>query len=334
MEQIEDMLILNKTEYKNNHQYYLVKCVKCGHTREVSRRNLLKGGSCHSSTTCKEDYFKEFIGRVLGDYVVDRYTPNTNQLIIKCKICGVERQVSESELYHRNHNAQTCKKEYYNYYIDKVVGEFLVKEVRYNSKTRVYEAYVQCIKCNRERWVRFKSLLSNKITHKNCVELLPKDEVTQTLKWRYENIRQRTSNPNNSNYKNYGKRGIVCEFNDFIEFYDKYRSDIEKDLTLTFDRIDVNGNYSYDNIRLVSHKEQQSNKRKTRYFLGYKDNQVVLCNNTMEFGRVFNVNGRCVGNCLRGNSKTTDGWIFENITKDKFEELKNDNKSVTTKVIV
>lgn len=334
MEQIGDMLLLNKTEYKNNHQYYLVKCIKCGHIREISKKNLQRKGNIHSSIVCKEDYFKNIIGTIYGDYIIDRYEKETHFIIMKCTICGVEREVSESELHNRYHNAHTCKEEYYKHYIGKIIGDFLVKEIRYNNQTKVYEAYVQCIKCKRERWIRFKSLLANKFSHNNCIELLPKDKVTKTLRNRYNDIKQRTGNPNNTNYKNYGGRGIICEFDDFIKFYDTYRKELEKDLTLTFDRIDVNGNYRYDNIRLISHRQQQSNKRNTRYFLGYKDDQVVLSNNTMEFGKVFGVNGRCVGNCLRGKSKTAKGWTFENITKERFEELKNDNTSVTTKVIV
>ena len=42
MEQIGDMLILEKTEYKYNHQYYKVRCIICGHEREVSLHNLKK----------------------------------------------------------------------------------------------------------------------------------------------------------------------------------------------------------------------------------------------------------------------------------------------------
>lgn len=46
MEQIGDMLILEKTEYKYNHQYYKVRCIICGHEREVSLHNLkIKGAN-------------------------------------------------------------------------------------------------------------------------------------------------------------------------------------------------------------------------------------------------------------------------------------------------
>lgn len=335
MEQIGDMLILNKTEYKHNHQYYLVKCIKCGHIREVSKPNLLKGkGNIHSSTICREDYFKEFIGKEYGDYVVLKYKEKTNQLLLKCKYCNSSREVSESELYNRFHNPHTCKEEYYVSKIGEIMGDFKILDIEYNNKTKAYECLVECLKCNRNRWIKFKSLKKGKFSHKNCIELLPKDKITKTLKMRYDNIIQRTSNPNNSNFKNYGGRGIKCEFNDFIEFYDTYRHKLEQDITLTFDRIDVDGDYSYDNIRLITHKEQQSNKRNTKYFLAYKDNEIVLSNNTMEFGRVYGINGRGVGNCLRGKSKTAGGWRFKNINKEEFERLKNDNRNVTTKVIV
>ena len=103
---------------------------------------------------------------------------------------------------------------------------------------------------------------------------------------------------------------------------------------MTFDRIDVNGNYEPNNVRLISHKQQQSNKRNTHYFLAYKDNEIVLSNNTMEFGKIYNVNGRSVGNCLRGKSKSAGGWTFKNITKEEFEVLLKEDGSVTTKVVI
>lgn len=336
MEQIGDMLILYKTEYKNNHQYYMVKCVKCGHTREVSKRNLQRKGNKHSSTVCLEDYFKEFIGRKLGDYTVIEYVKQTNQLKIKCNFCNSTRIVSECELFERFHNPSTCKEEYYKSYIGKIIGDFKVLDCKYNKRTGVYEIFVVCLKCNRQRWVRYKSLINGKVSHKDCIELLPKDEVTKTLKRRFENIIQRTNNPNNSNYHNYGGRGIKCEFDDFIEFYDFYRPLIEHDLTLTFDRIDVNGNYNYDNVRLIHHKEQQSNKQNTKYFLAYKDDEVVLCNNTVEFEKVFGVCGSSVRLCLAGKYRQAKGWIFENIDKEDFDKLakSDDNGNVTTKLVV
>ncbi len=73
----------------------------------------------------------------------------------------------------------------------------------------------------------------------------------------------RCTNPNNKSYKHYGGRGIkVCErWKDFSKFkedlYDSYIEHVkiygEKNTTL--DRIDVNGDYTMDNVRWATLSE-------------------------------------------------------------------------------
>ena len=81
--------------------------------------------------------------------------------------------------------------------------------------------------------------------------------------WR--NIHQKCMNPNSPQYKYYGGRGIcVCDEwkSDFTIFYNWAHSNGYHD-GLTIDRIDNNGNYTPDNCRWVTMKEQSINKRNT-----------------------------------------------------------------------
>jgi hypothetical protein len=84
------------------------------------------------------------------------------------------------------------------------------------------------------------------------------------LERRLNNAKQRCEKPNNSEYKNYGGRGIKFNFKSGAEaakwmvkeFGIPYRN-------LELDRIDTNGNYEPGNLRFVSRETNQANRRVT-----------------------------------------------------------------------
>lgn len=84
-----------------------------------------------------------------------------------------------------------------------------------------------------------------------------------SLRDRFQSIKQRCNNPNNSAYKWYGGRGIKCLFKSSDEFINYILNELQVDLGgLTVDRIDNNGHYERNNIRLVTIAENQRNRRK------------------------------------------------------------------------
>lgn len=98
-------------------------------------------------------------------------------------------------------------------------------------------------------------------------------------------MKSRCHNPNSSQYKNYGARGIkVCEewMHDFSAFQAWAMSNGYAE-GLTIDRIDVNGDYSPDNCRWTSMKAQNNNRGNNRLFT-YKGQIKTLHELADEYG--------------------------------------------------
>ena len=75
-------------------------------------------------------------------------------------------------------------------------------------------------------------------------------------------MKQRCFNPNDSEYKNYGGRGITVS-GEWIEFEQFYKWAVKSGYkqNLTIDRIDVNGHYEPNNCKWSTLVEQMNNKR-------------------------------------------------------------------------
>lgn len=74
---------------------------------------------------------------------------------------------------------------------------------------------------------------------------------------------QRTTNPKNSRYSDYGGRGVgVCE--KWLKFEGFYEDMGDRPEGMTLDRIDNNLGYSKDNCKWSTLSEQQSNRRPTK----------------------------------------------------------------------
>lgn len=97
-------------------------------------------------------------------------------------------------------------------------------------------------------------------------------------------MKDRCKNRNTQSFKSYGGREIsVCdEWNNFQTFYDWAMANGYSD-DLTIDRIDVNGNYSPDNCRWATVKEQQNNRR-NNHFVTYNGKTQTIAQWSEELG--------------------------------------------------
>lgn len=72
-------------------------------------------------------------------------------------------------------------------------------------------------------------------------------------------MKARCYNKKNHAYKWYGARGIkVCD--QWLNSFEDFLNDMGMPKGKTLDRINVNGNYSPDNCRWITHQEQQLNR--------------------------------------------------------------------------
>lgn len=121
----------------------------------------------------------------------------------------------------------------------------------------------QC-SCGNTSTVSTAYLTSGNTTSCGCNKNKPKHGKAGTRIYRiYQSMLQRCYNPKHVNYNCYGGRGIkVCNEwrNSFAAFYEWASANGYSDI-LELDRMDVNGAYSPDNCRWISHIEQCQNRR-------------------------------------------------------------------------
>lgn len=154
--------------------------------------------------------------------------------------------------------------------------------LKFSHKNSSRNSYWICqCDCGKIRPVMGSSLKNNRTSNCGCVnasrqaERLKKTPInfkyglcrTKLYSVYYKMI-QRCYRENDWAYEWYGARGIsVCDYwqEDFKHFYDWAQENGYKE-GLTLDRIDVNGDYSPDNCRWVTQKEQCRNTRANAFY--------------------------------------------------------------------
>lgn len=92
----------------------------------------------------------------------------------------------------------------------------------------------------------------------------------------WHDMKDRCYRKNNSDYKDYGGRGItVCKewLNDFQKFYDWAINKWQK--RLIFDRINVNGNYEPNNCRFVTPEISANNTRSNIKIVAFGETKTI-----------------------------------------------------------
>ncbi len=164
-------------------------------------------------------------------------------------------------------------------------GEFVAKEVQVNHIEPVVDVNTGFVSWDSfiERLFCDESLLEvlcigchSKLTleeNKMRKEFKTKQQEATYQSWL--DMKGRCLNPQNQRYYTHGARGItICE--SWVDSYDNFLSDMGyKPDGYTLDRVDNDGNYSIDNCKWSTPKEQALNRR-TNIYVTYNDDTLTV----------------------------------------------------------
>ena len=196
-------------------------------------------------------------------------------------------------------------------------GRWIVLEKTDTTNRDLYYL-CRCV-CGTEKRVCGQSLLSGDTRSCGCLqrELTRNRSITHgatdTKEYTvWEGMRARCRNQNKQDFKNYGGRGIkVCDrwINSFENFIEDMGLCPEN---LTIERIDNDGNYSPENCRWGTRKEQALNRRSNNILTHEGVSKTIS-----EWAEMLNVERSAIAHRLER------GWSVEDALEKPFENKKH-----------
>ena len=336
-----DYEVIEMLGRKGNNRYYKLKCKICGHIKECSQSNLQKQDNSHSPRNCQYDYYRGLIGKKFGDYICTDILKNNRgyRAALVCDVCGNTANIHANAITEKYHSGNNCTNLFHKKMIGKVFGDLEIIELSgYKHHTMLYKC--KCVKCGIESKQTLASL-KKEIKHgEHCLLQIPNTPIKKAIVQRHANMKQRCENKHNKNFEHYGKRNVKLLYEHSVDLYLDFAKEFERHAekyglrNSTFDRIDVNGNYDKDNLRITTQTIQSTNTTRKTIFIIQKGKEKILSDSYAECGRYLGINGRAIGNLVRGKSKTSYGWkLCRIVEKDKNLENVSIEEGVTTKLI-
>lgn len=139
----------------------------------------------------------------------------------------------------------------------------------------------------------------------------------------WTNMKTRCENPKSTFYKRYGGRGItVCKEWEHFESFLEWANESGYSDTMTIERIDNDSEYSPDNCRWASIKEQENNRSNSRLFTmnGKTQTLALWCD---EYGQSYKTIYKRIFML---------GWDFEKAITSPIDASKRNNLTTTKEV--
>ena len=115
LEKLKEKYDIIKTEVKDTHTYYTVKCKNCGHERTTTLPNFMRHLDCGCTTKVyRNRTAEEFISEVNkhsidGDYeLVSDYTGQIDKVLARHKACGFIWSVRAADIVHGRSRCPKC----------------------------------------------------------------------------------------------------------------------------------------------------------------------------------------------------------------------------------
>ncbi len=175
--------------------------------------------------------------------------------------CGYEKEVREDNL--KNANSKYCSKCRFQEKTIKDGDRFgkwvVVQEIYSEEKRKHFIVKCDCGMVKVLKGIRLR--FGDSVQCRTCAST--KHNLTHSPTYStWECMVQRCTNPNNTNFKHYGGRGIkICT--EWLKF-ENFLADMgERPEGLELDRINNDGNYEKNNCRWVTHKVNLLNRRRS-----------------------------------------------------------------------
>lgn len=271
-QQFSDLLVLGFYG-KTQRGVSLWECIcSCGNTKIVAGSNLKRGHT--QSCGCRRNA-EDITGRKYGLLrVICRQGSSVNRNSLwKCECdCGNTKLVTSNAL--KFGYVKSCGCLNSTDLTGQKFGRLLViKQTHIDNRSGTF--WICKCDCGNVVTVRRDALTSGGTQSCGClnIEISSSHKKSHTRLYSiFAGMKGRCYNPNNTNYKHYGQRGIcICKewLNNFTAFYEWSVNNGYSD-DLSIDRIDVNGNYEPSNCRWADAVTQANNKRNSRKKVSYE----------------------------------------------------------------